>query len=211
VVFFVTVSVIASSVDDASIIDDASVSSHVAVAQALIKQGGGGVENSTNVPVAFPVNVMVVVTRTVELGGGPLRIVQLLRDVGVDWKLAETEGDGEGLLDLAVLDTFRVELEDEEVGVELIEEELEKETGEGLLDRTVLDFFVTRLDLDSFGMRLECDGEEVGVEVIEEELVIETGEGLLDWVVLDSFGLDLDSFGMLECDGEEAGVELIEE
>jgi hypothetical protein len=57
----------------------------VAVAQALIKQGGGGVENSTNVPVAFVVNVIVVVTKTNEkLGGGPLRVVQLLRDVGVD-------------------------------------------------------------------------------------------------------------------------------
>jgi hypothetical protein len=36
-----------------------------------------------------------------------------------------------------------MELEGEEVGVELIEAELEKETSEGLLDRAVLNFFVT--------------------------------------------------------------------
>jgi hypothetical protein len=97
----------------------------------------------------------------------------------------------EELLDPAVLDTFGMELEGEEVGVELIEEELEKESGEGLLDRAVLDFFATWLDLDSFGMRLECDGEEAGVWLVEP-----------DSAVLDSFRV------VLDVEGTVYGVEL---
>jgi hypothetical protein len=92
VVFFVTVSVRVdadvSSVDSASV-DSASVDSADGDGDvSVIKQGGGGVENSTNVsvgvPVAFPVNlvnVVVMVTKTVALGGGPLRVMQLLRGV----------------------------------------------------------------------------------------------------------------------------------
>jgi hypothetical protein len=41
------------------------------------------VKYSSIFPVTFPVTVMVVVTKTVELGGGPFRVMQLLRGVGM--------------------------------------------------------------------------------------------------------------------------------
>lgn len=99
-------------------------------------------------PSAVPVPFMNIVTvsKTVELGGGPLRVMQsLLTGVGVSGKEGEPEGDSEGLLDPAVLDTFVVALEDDE-----------KEIGKSPL---VLDFF---------GVRLEWDDEEAGFELIEE-------------------------------------------
>jgi hypothetical protein len=65
-----------------------------------------------------------------------------------------------------------LDCDDEEVGVKMVEEGFEP--GEG----AVLDFFGSRLDLDSFGMRLECDGEEAGVR-------------MLDSAVLDSFRVEL--------------------
>jgi hypothetical protein len=78
---------------------------HVAVVQALTKQGGGGVKKPSAVPVPF-MNI-VTVSKTVELGGGPLRVMQSLL-TGVSGKEGEPEGDSEGLLDPAVLDTFVV-------------------------------------------------------------------------------------------------------
>ena len=103
----------------------------------------------------------------------------LLTGVVVSEKEGEPEGDGEGLLDPAVVDTVVLEgdgegLLDPAVVDTVVLEGDEKETGEALLDRAVLDFFGVRL---SFGMR--PGGEEAGVELIE-ELDKETGDGLLD-------------------------------
>ena len=147
-VIFVTVMTAASTVFVAN--------THVAEAQALTKHGGGGVIKPS--PVTVPFTNEVTVVKTVAVGGGPLRVMQpLLTGVVVSEKEGEPEGDGEGLLDPAVLDTVVLEGDEKETGV----------------DRAVLDFFGVRL---FSGIRL---GEEAGVELIE-ELDRETGEGLLD-------------------------------